>query len=54
MKRSLQFERDAAGAALVLLANYGNGIRPEPIPLPVSQEMLAEMIGTTRSRGNFS
>jgi CRP/FNR family transcriptional regulator, cyclic AMP receptor protein len=39
--------------ALVLLANYGNGIGPEPIPIPVSQETLAEMIGTTRSRVNF-
>jgi CRP-like cAMP-binding protein len=39
--------------ALVLLANYGNGIAPEPTPIPVSQETLAEMIGTTRSRVNF-
>jgi CRP/FNR family transcriptional regulator, cyclic AMP receptor protein len=39
--------------ALVLLANYGNGINPTPIPVPVSQETLAEMIGTTRSRVNF-
>ena len=39
--------------ALVLLARYG---RPEPshCPLPkVSQEVLAEMVGTTRSRVNF-
>jgi len=39
--------------ALVLLANYGNGAGPEPIPIPVSQETLAEMIGTTRPRVNF-
>jgi CRP/FNR family cyclic AMP-dependent transcriptional regulator len=39
--------------ALMLLANYGSGIGPEPIPIPVSQETLAEMIGTTRSRVNF-
>jgi CRP-like cAMP-binding protein len=37
----------------VLLAKYGNGIAPEPTPIPVSQETLAEMIGTTRSRVNF-
>jgi CRP-like cAMP-binding protein len=41
--------------ALVLLANYGNGIgiSSEPIPIPVSQETLAAMIGTTRPRVNF-
>lgn len=39
--------------ALVLLANYGNGVGPEPIPIPVNQETLAEMIGTTRPRVNF-
>jgi CRP-like cAMP-binding protein len=39
--------------ALVLLANYGSGIAPEPIPISVNQETLAEMIGTTRSRVNF-
>jgi CRP/FNR family cyclic AMP-dependent transcriptional regulator len=39
--------------ALLLLANYGNGNGPEPITIPVNQETLAEMIGTTRSRVNF-
>jgi CRP/FNR family cyclic AMP-dependent transcriptional regulator len=33
--------------ALLLLANYGGS---EPIPIKMSQEMLAEMIGTTRAR----
>ena len=36
--------------ALLLLANFGKDGRPEPIIAPVSQETLAEMIGTTRSR----
>ena len=36
--------------ALLLLANFGKEGRPEPILAKVSQEMLAEMIGTTRSR----
>jgi CRP/FNR family cyclic AMP-dependent transcriptional regulator len=36
--------------ALLLLANFGKEGRPEPIIAKVSQEMLAEMIGTTRSR----
>ena len=36
--------------ALLLLANFGKDGRPEPIIARVSQETLAEMIGTTRSR----
>jgi CRP/FNR family cyclic AMP-dependent transcriptional regulator len=38
--------------ALLLLANYGNDGGPEPIPVKVNQETLAELIGTTRSRVN--
>jgi CRP/FNR family transcriptional regulator, cyclic AMP receptor protein len=36
--------------ALLLLANFGKEGEPEPIIAKVSQETLAEMIGTTRSR----
>jgi CRP/FNR family transcriptional regulator, cyclic AMP receptor protein len=36
--------------ALLLLANFGKEGRPEPIIAKVSQETLAEMVGTTRSR----
>ncbi len=36
--------------ALLLLANFGKEGRPEPVIPKVSQEMLADMIGTTRSR----
>jgi CRP/FNR family transcriptional regulator, cyclic AMP receptor protein len=36
--------------ALLLLANFGKEGRPEPIIAKVSQETLADMIGTTRSR----
>jgi CRP/FNR family transcriptional regulator, cyclic AMP receptor protein len=36
--------------ALLLLANFGKEGRPEPIITKVSQETLADMIGTTRSR----
>ena len=39
--------------ALLLLANFGKEGRPEPIIAKVSHEMLAEMIGTTRSRVSF-
>ncbi len=35
---------------LLLLANFGKDGRPEPVLAKISQETLAEMIGTTRSR----
>jgi len=35
---------------LLLLANFGKEGKPEPIIANISQETLAEMIGTTRSR----
>jgi CRP/FNR family transcriptional regulator, cyclic AMP receptor protein len=38
---------------LLLLANFGKDGRPEPVIAKVSQETLAEMIGTTRSRVSF-
>jgi CRP-like cAMP-binding protein len=38
---------------LLLLANFGKEGRPEPIVAKISQETLAEMIGTTRSRVSF-
>jgi CRP/FNR family cyclic AMP-dependent transcriptional regulator len=39
--------------ALLLLARYGNGDKPLRVLPAVSQETLAEMVGTTRSRVNF-
>ncbi len=38
---------------LLLLANFGKEGGPVPIPVALSQETLAEMIGTTRSRVSF-
>ena len=38
---------------LLLLANFGKEGKPEPIATKISQETLAEMIGTTRSRTSF-
>jgi CRP/FNR family transcriptional regulator, cyclic AMP receptor protein len=35
---------------LLLLAHFGKEGRPQPISIDISQETLAEMIGTTRSR----
>jgi CRP/FNR family cyclic AMP-dependent transcriptional regulator len=39
--------------ALLLLANFGKEATAEPISGKISQETLAEMIGTTRSRVSF-
>jgi len=38
---------------LLLLARYGKVDKPQKMVPKVSQEMLAEMVGTTRSRVNF-
>jgi CRP/FNR family transcriptional regulator, cyclic AMP receptor protein len=38
---------------LLLLANFGKEGNPQSIHLQISQETLAEMIGTTRSRVSF-
>ncbi|MGC8536835.1 MAG: Crp/Fnr family transcriptional regulator [Rhizomicrobium sp.] len=38
---------------LLMMANYGSEGPPQPMIAKVSQEMLAEMIGTTRSRVSF-
>jgi CRP/FNR family cyclic AMP-dependent transcriptional regulator len=38
---------------LLLLANFGQEAGPHPIAVTLSQETLAEMIGTTRSRVSF-
>jgi CRP-like cAMP-binding protein len=39
--------------ALLLLARYGEQERPQHVMPNLSQELLAEMVGTTRSRVNF-
>lgn len=38
---------------LLLLANFGKEGQPEAVIAPISQETLAEMVGTTRSRISF-
>lgn len=63
LERKLQMEGDLVdqlfntsekrlARRLLLLANLGEG-GPEPIREKISQAMLAEMVGTTRSRVNF-
>jgi CRP/FNR family cyclic AMP-dependent transcriptional regulator len=60
LKRSARVEEDLIdqlfnstekrlARVLLLLANFGKEGRPEPIIAKISQETLAEMIGTTRS-----
>jgi CRP-like cAMP-binding protein len=39
--------------ALLLLANYGNDLGLEPLPVTVNQDTLAALIGTTRGRVNM-
>jgi CRP/FNR family cyclic AMP-dependent transcriptional regulator len=38
---------------LLLLANFGQEGRPEPVVAKLSQETLAEIVGTTRSRVSY-
>ena len=64
LKRTLRVEEDLVdqlfnssekrlARTLLLLANFGKEGRPEPVIAKISQETLAEMIGTTRSRVSF-
>jgi CRP/FNR family cyclic AMP-dependent transcriptional regulator len=61
LARTVRFEEDLAdllfnfsekrlARALLLLANFGDDGKPRLISAKISQETLAEMIGTTRSR----
>lgn len=38
---------------LLLLANFGKETQPEPVIAKISQQTLADMVGTTRSRVSF-
>jgi CRP-like cAMP-binding protein len=38
---------------LLLLANFGKEHKPEPVIPKISQETLAEIVGTTRARVSF-
>ena len=64
LARTIRVEEDLVGQLfnssekrlarlLLLLANFGKEGRPEPLIAKISQETLAEMIGTTRSRVSF-
>jgi hypothetical protein len=51
-RSALQFEREAAARTLLLLARYGKQEKPGRRVPKISQETLAEMVGTTRLRVN--
>jgi CRP/FNR family transcriptional regulator, cyclic AMP receptor protein len=64
LKRNLKVESDLVdqlfnstekrlARALLLLAQYGKDGKPETTVATISQETLAELVGTTRSRVNF-
>ena len=64
LRRSIRVESDLVAqlfnssekrlARLLLqLANFGQETKPEPVIAKISQETLAEMVGTTRSRVSF-
>jgi CRP/FNR family cyclic AMP-dependent transcriptional regulator len=64
LKRTMRVEEDMVdqlfnssekrlARALLLMANFGKEGSPEPLITKLSQEKLAEMIGTTRSRVSF-
>ena len=64
LKRNIKIEADLVdqlfnstekrlARALLILARYGKEGEPETIVAKISQETLAELVGTTRSRVNF-
>jgi len=50
MSQLLNSSEKRLARALLLLANFGNGGKPEAIIPKIPQDELAKMIGTTRSR----
>jgi CRP/FNR family cyclic AMP-dependent transcriptional regulator len=52
-RSAVQFQRKATRARAPSSCKFRQGGKPEPIITKVSQELLAEMIGTTRSRVSF-
>jgi CRP/FNR family cyclic AMP-dependent transcriptional regulator len=64
LARNIRFEQDLVdqlfnscekrlARTLLMLARFGKNDRPIPVAPKISQETLAEMIGTTRPRVNF-
>ena len=53
MTEGAQLSKRRTADQMPLLANFGKEVKPEPIIAKISEETLAEMIGTTRSRVSF-
>jgi DNA-binding IclR family transcriptional regulator len=53
MSQLLNSSEKRLARALLLLANFGNGGKPEAIIPKIPQDELAKMIGTTRSRVSY-
>lgn len=64
LARNIQIEEDLVdqlfnssekrlARVLLLLANYGKDAKPQPLIAKISQETLAEIVGTTRARVSF-
>ena len=53
-KFSELFMAHVLARALLLLANFGSDGKPQKVIAKVSQETLAKMVGTTRSRVSHS
>ena len=64
LKRNVRIEEDLVdqlfnssekrlARALLLVARYGNNQEPQKVVAKISQETLAEMVGTTRSRVSY-
>jgi CRP/FNR family transcriptional regulator, cyclic AMP receptor protein len=53
MDQLLDSSEKRLARALLLLADFGNGGKPEAVVPKIHQEELAEMVGTTRSRISF-
>lgn len=53
MDRLVNSSEKRLARALLLLAHFGKESKPEPVIAKISQETLAEMLGTTCSRVSF-
>jgi len=49
----LNFRGNGLTRILLLLAHFGKGSRTETVHPGINQEHLAQMVGTTRSRGSY-
>ena len=53
MDQLLNSSEKRLARTLLLLGNFGDGGKPEPVIPTIHQEELAEVVGTTRARVSF-